>query len=242
MSRTLNGTGLFKQIDSISAFRIPTSTFGDTVSTDALTVGDADVTVSAVTNFTAADYCAVIGSGGSQMHKVGAIAGSVITFAWKNALAHIAGARVVELVEVPLGHISEQGLTFGASLPLTPVKAATSRTPIAYMSEPGEMNVSFSLLEAALENLLFAAGATETLLGTGTAADPHVAALGQDTLGSQGFQVIRMKGTRFDAKTVWMDFVDAKTEVNLSATIGSGQPTGFPATMKPTAIIGYLFA
>lgn len=240
MPRLLNGQEVFKYVNKVSVLRIKAATPGDTTTSAALARAAVNVGVASSTNFTNGEFAFVIGSGGTDVVKLGAPA-ATMPFTTKPLFAQDIGARLVSAEEIQLGHISEQGVTFGGSMTLNPVKAATSRTPIAYISDPGEMTASLSLLGHNNQNLMLAFGATEAEDGAGNTADPYQVGVGQTTMGSQGLQAIRILGERHDAKIVEMLFVAAQVEVNVNSTLGSGQQSGIPVSMKFTNLIQRIY-
>lgn len=242
MPRQNNGQEVFKYVTKISVLRIKSAAPGDSLTTTAIAKAAATVDVAAAANFAEGEFAFVIGSGGTDLVKLAAPADPALPFALKALFPQDIGARIVSATESNLGHISEGGFTFGGTLTLNPVKAATARTPIAYVSETGEMTVGFSLLGHNNLNLAMAFGATEDEIGDGSAADPHAIGIGQDTMGSQGLQAIRLQGVRHDGKIVDLFAIDAQVSVNVTATLGSGQQAGLPVSMKITNLVQRIYS
>lgn len=239
MPRLNTGLEVLKELQvlGISAFDIQPTTPGDTLTTVPVVAGDAVVAVTAITNFTDADYAFCIGSGGVELLKIGTPATSM-PIVQKAAIAQATGARFVEAVERVLGHIESAGVEIGGAYSLSPVPSAVWRTPIAYLpSGPAELSVAFSLYGVNTENFLRAFAATETVLGAGTSADPYRALLDGSTIGTQGTQCIRVLGTRNDLKTVQVDFLNPTPEVAVQGAMGGTSPFTLRLQLKPTAFL-----
>lgn len=237
MPRQNTGQELYKFLTNFSKFMVQPSG-GDTVTTAGLATGASVVATSAITNFTTGDPVCIDGDGGTELN---AISGTVATsepLKYKSAFAQSAGARFVEMVEKVLGHIDENGITFGVQQQLNAVVSAISRVPIGYLvGGPGEMSLSVAL--RGFNNLNFQSmfGIDEAETGTGISTDPYQAAIGLVNLGSHGLQCYRATGTLYDGRTVTQDFCGAKIEVNGSIQIGSSKPPIVPLAIKYTNII-----
>lgn len=243
MPRLNNASELFKFLDSVDVFRIATGTFGDTVTTSALARAAATVPVSAITNFSSLDPLFIVGDGGTELNSInGTPSGLNIVPLHPITIAQSSGARVVEAVRSALGHVAEDGATFGGSMSSTPINAATSRVALAYFAGPAELTWSFTLLGHNNQNLLAAFGATETETGAGTSADPHTALIDGLSVGTQGTQCFRLKGRRNDGKSVWVDLNDAIVDVNASVNMGASTPSGMALAGKCTSIIQRIFS
>lgn len=242
MPRTGNGNEFFQYLTGVKALRIATGTFGDTTTSAALAGGgtDSTVEVAASTNFTAADKCFIIGSGGTEIVTIGTPA-TTMPFTIKPVFAHDSGARLVEAVESDFGHIEESGVNFGGSLTLTAVNSAISRTPVFYSSQPGELTGSFALLGYNNQNIAAACGATESETGAGTEADPYTFGVGQTTLGSQGTQTFVFEGTTKGGDIVEVYLNDAQVEVNFQVNMGASTWGGIPLAFKYTSLVSRIW-
>lgn len=236
MPRLNSGSELFKYLNSIKKYYIQPSSPGDTTTTAGLSAGDTSVTVAATTNFTTGDKAIIDGSGGVELVTLGTVA-STMPFTRPILTAQASGARLVEALEVDLGHVAEGGIQFGGSLTLTSVKASTSRTAIAFFADAAELTWSIPLLGYNNLNLQAAFGATEGESGLGTSVSPYAVLLGQATIATQGLHCYRLAGVRQDGKNVEVDLLGATVEVNTSITVGSANPEGITIQGKCSSII-----
>jgi hypothetical protein len=237
MPRQNTGQELYKFLTNLSKFMVQ-SGGGDTTTSASLAVGASTVTTAAITNFTNGDPVCIDGDGGTELNAINGTVATSEPLKYKSAFAQSSGARFVEMVEKPLGHIDENGITFGVQQQLNPVVSAISRVPIGYLvGGPGEMSLSVAL--RGFNNLNFQTmyGLDEAETGTGTSADPYQAAIGLVNLGSHGLLCFRASGTLYDGRTVTQDFCGAKVEVNGSIQIGSSRPPVIPLVIKYTNII-----
>jgi hypothetical protein len=230
MPRLNNGLEIFKGLTKVEAFSIVAGG-GDTTVADPIAIGDADADVAAITNFTALDPVFIIGDGGVELNKIGTPA-TTMPFGYKVAVAQGAGARVVEVVARDLGHVEENGVQYGASLQLSPVDAATSATPLAYIRGAGELNAKLSLRGFNNLNWQLIHGANEGESGAGSAADPYQIAIGSQELGAHGILCLRMTGYRFDLSIVTQDYLNCTVEVAVNSALGGRTPAVLPLGVK----------
>lgn len=240
MPRLGTGSELFKYLTSVTKYVVTTSG-GDTTTAEAIVVDAEDVNVTAITNFTAADVCMIDGSGGTELVTIGTPATTPMPVTRPFAIAQDSGARFVEMTAASLNHIAEGGVQFGGSLTLTEIKAATSRTAIAFIADAAVLTWTIPVLGFNLLNLQAAFGATEGEQGAGTVADPHQVVIGPDTVGTQGIHCYRCLGVRHDGKIVEVDFLDCTVEVNTNITIGAPNPDGMTITGKAGTITGRIW-
>jgi hypothetical protein len=237
MPRTNSGSELFQYLNKWYKFVIQPSTPGDTTTSAALAVTDDSVNVAATTNFTANDFCMIDGDGGVEVVQIGTPATTPMPFDRPVLLAQSSGARLVEALRIDMGHIAEGGIQYGGSQTLTEIKAATSRTAIAFFGESTTLTLSAPLLGYNNLNLLAVFGATETEPGAGTASDPYGAAITGDTVGTQGLHCYRAEGALYDGRIVQIDFTGCTVEINANITIGAPNPDGLPLSVKCTSFI-----
>jgi hypothetical protein len=237
MPRTNSGSELFQYLDHFYKFVIQSGTIGDTTTAAATVVGTASVDVVASTNFTAGDYVMVDGDAGVEVMTLGTIATTPMPTTVPFLLASSSGARMVEAQRIDMGHVAEGGIQFGGSQTLTEIKAATSRTAIAFFGESTTLTMTVPLLGYNNLNLLATFGATESEDGSGTSSDPYGAAISSDTVGTQGLHCYRAEGTLYDGRIVQIDFTGATVEVNANITIGAPNPDGMTLNAKVTSFI-----
>lgn len=237
MPRTNSGSELFQYLNKWYKFVIQSGTIGDTTTTAATVVGTAGVNVTASTNFTDGDFVMVDGDAGVEVMTLGTVATTPMPTTVPFLLASASGAHMVEAARIDMGHIAEGGIQYGGSQTLTEIKAATSRTAIAFFGESTTLTLSAPLLGYNNLNLLAVFGATESEDGSGTASDPYGAAITGDTVGTQGLHCYRAEGTLYDGRVVQIDFTGCTVEVNANITIGAPNPDGLPLSVKCTSFI-----
>lgn len=236
MPRTNSGSELFQYLDKFYKFII-TSGGGDTTTAEAIAAGATDVDVASSASFTAADFVMVDGSGGVEITAIGTPATTPMPVTRPFILAQDSGARFVEATRIDMGHVAEGGLQFGGTQTLTEIKAATSRTTLAFFGESTTLTLTVPLLGYNNLNLQAIYGATEGESGSGTEAAPYVAAISGDTVGTQGLHCYRAEGKLYDGRIVQIDFTQATVEINNNVTIGSPQPEGMTLNAKVTSFI-----
>jgi len=238
MPRLNSGSELYKYLNNVYKFVIPATTHGDTTTSGAIAAAVDTVDITATTNFSDGDYVVIDGDGGMEVTKIsGSPATNDCPLDRPLLLAQSSGARFVEVSRIDIGHVAEGGMQFGGSLTLTPIKAATSRTAIAFFADAAELTWSIPLLGFNNLNLQSIFGATEGESGTGTASDPYAVAIGTDTVGTQGILCLRAVGVTQGGQVVEQDFLDCTVEVNTNVTIGAAQPDGMTYTGKCSTII-----
>jgi hypothetical protein len=195
MPRTLLGDEIIESLSNVAAYREVVGVHGDSLTTVASAVGSNTDTVAAGTNFGSNDPAYIAGDQGAELNEVSAIATNVITWKRKRLYADSIGAVVKEMLRIPLGHIGEDSAEISGAPTINAVPAATSKTPVAYLSVGGELTFRFSLLGFNIENLQTAFGAPESVQGAGTPADPYRGAIGRAQMGGQGLLCIKFTGS-----------------------------------------------
>jgi len=235
MPRSGSGSELFQYLNKFYKFVIQPTTPGDTTTAGAITAGDTDVDVTAITNFTAADFVMIDGDGGVEIQTIGTPATTPMPVTRPFLVAQSSGARFVEAQRIDLGHVAEGGIQFGGSSTLTEIKAATSRTAIAFFGESTTLTLTAPLLGYNNLNLQAVFGATESETGSGTASAPYAVVIDSNTVGTQGLHCYRAEGVLYDGRIVQVDFVQATVEINNNITIGAANPDGMTLNAKVTA-------
>jgi len=229
MSSVPTLASVIKSLTSISAYKI-VSAGGDTTTTANAAKDAATILVTAATSFTNLDPIAIMGDGGSELNGWTSVSSLTVTLARKLAIAQTAGARVVEMAAVAMGHIAEDSARFGGTSQSTPIPAATSSTPIGYLSGSGELTFGFGLLSFDARSLAYAFGQDELETGAGSASDPYQDVFGQASVGQHGVLFFRARGVRKDGAIVEVDFndctIDAAADVNISGKTVRPIPVG----------------
>jgi hypothetical protein len=207
MARLNTGDEVLESLTAIDLYREATGTHGDTLTTAAILQSDLTTTVAAITNFTTLDPVLIVGDAGHELNSLnGAPAGLILTLLRKLVFAQSAGARVVEMVKVSIGHIGEDSAEYSGSPAVNAVAAATSKFPIAYIAVGGELSFKFSLLGYNIENMQLAFGVIENVIGAGTSADPYQGGVGL-TSPNLGLLAFRARGVRKDGSLTEVDFL-----------------------------------
>jgi hypothetical protein len=233
MPRTLDATQLFRKLTDLSFYRLKTAPAGSTTSTGALTVGQTTLTVGSVTNFASADPVILSGSGGVELNEVVAAASTNgFVLLYKAAVAQNAGASIQEATRLQLGHLEENGLQISPSFAQTAIRSAIADLPIQYIPGQAEIVANFGLLEFVGQNWQTAFGIPESEIGTGIITDPYQVYIGGTDFGTQTLQVLRAAGTLFSGDTVYLDFNDARIEVQGSVNLNRQNAAAIPCAVR----------
>lgn len=242
MPRLNNGNELFKYLTQVTKYTPKSGTAGSTTTTEAITVDMADTDVASESNFAANDFVFIDGSGGTELVEVASASTGNLVWTWPLVIAQNSGATVVEAVAANMNHIAEGGITFGGSQSVTAIRAATSRSAIAFFAQSAEFTFSIPCLGHNNLNLLAAFGAPETEIGAGTSGDPYAAAITSTNVNTEGMTCFRCTGTLEGGQTVVFDILDVTVEVNVSAVIGAPNPGGFTINGKCTGFAQHIYS
>jgi hypothetical protein len=236
MPRSNSIDEVFQYLNTFYKFTEATGTHGSSTTNEAITVdmADVDLVASGGTNFTNGDFLLISGSGGVEISKLATKTTDNLAFDRPVQIAQDAGAIVVEAVRTDLGHVGEEGVTFGGTQTITPINAATSRTPLGYIIATAELTFSVPLLGTNNLNLQTVFGVTEAENGVGTAADPYAVVIDGNTIGTQGLQGYRAVGQLYGGEIIEIDFLGVTTEINVSRNIGGTAVTGYTLNGKAT--------
>lgn len=238
MPRLNTGQELFKHLDSLSVFRV-VSGGGSTTAAGAITAGATTLNFASTTSFTAADPLILSGASATELLVIGAAVTptTAVPITRPAAAANPIGTQILEAVETVLGHVQQGGIQLSGQAPLTAIYSALRQSPLAYIRGYGEMQASFGLLGFNIPNLMTAFGITEAEGGTGTTADPYRGFLGGGNIGSQGIQVFRATGTRFDGATIIADFCNAFVEPQGAISLARAAEAPIPVNMRFSDLI-----
>lgn len=216
---------LFKYLNSVKKYVIASGTIGDTVTTAAI-LGDGTettLTVSASTNFTAADPAMIIGTGGTELVTLGTPA-TTMPVTRPLLVAQAIGARLVEAAMIDLGHIGPEGVTFGGTANLTAIFAATARAAVSYFPVPAELTFTIPLRYKSALDLQAAFGVPENEEGTGVAATPWAGHIGQSNINTQTTHCYRLEGVSEAGRTVQVDLLGCRLAVATQDNRGGTDP------------------
>lgn len=231
---------VFQYLTSFKKYVESTGTHGSTTASEAITQDMAATNIASSTNFAGTEYVLISGDGGVEIAKMASIdAGPPIDVTWTRplAIAQSSGATVVEATEIDMGHVGEEGITYGGTQTITPINAATSRTPLGYIIAAAELTFSVPLLGTNNLNLQSVFGATEGEQGAGSAADPYYVVIDGNTIGTQGTLGLRATGSLYGGEIIEVDFLGVTVEINVSRNIGGTAVTGYTLNGKCTGFI-----
>ena len=239
MPRTLAAGELWKKLSSMRLLRETTGTHGNTTTTAAVTGSGAETTVAvtASTNFTSADECLIIGSGGVEATKIGTPA-TTMPVSPPPKIPQASGARFVEAEVIDLGKYAQDTVQMTANKALTAVFEEIGDTPVAYIPGNAEYALTFGLLSFNGLNWQTILGYAESETGDGLGeATAYQVALGLASQTVQGELVFRAAGLRHDLKNIEIDFCNAFFEASVSATLGRNAPAQLNGSVKASALI-----
>lgn len=235
MPRLNTGQELFKHLDSLSVFRV-VSGGGSTTAAAAITAGATTLNFGSTTNFAASDPIILSGASATELLTIGAAVTptTAVPLLRPAAAANPSGTAIYEAVETVLGHVQQGGVQLSGQAPLTAIFSAIRQSPLVYIRGYGELQASFGLLGFNIPNLMTAFGITEAEGGAGTSADPYRGFIGGSQIGTQGLQVFRATGTRFDGATIIADFCNAFVEPQGAISLARAAEAPIPVNMRFT--------
>jgi hypothetical protein len=236
MPRSNNFAEVFHRLTSWKKYT-PLSGGATDTTAEAITRDLADVDLVSGTGFTNGDYILISGSGGMELSKIQTVSVNNLLFDRPVLIPQDIGATVDEALESNLGHVSEEGITFGATQTVTPVRAATSATPLGYLTEAAELTFSGILLGDNNLNFLYAFGALEDEEGVGSAADPYATVVDGTTVSTEVAHALRATGSLHGGAVIEVDFLGITIEVNVSRNMGGTGVTGYGISGKCTAFL-----
>lgn len=237
MPRQNDGTELFRRLTAIDLFRIQTTAPGDTITTAAVTTSVTTVSISATTNFTTSDNVAIIGDGGYELNQITGALSLTQTVKYRTLWAQSIGARFVEMAQVPLGKISEDGLTFNPSRDITEIFSAQDDAAIALIDGPLSLQGSFALHGFNPENLQLMLGFAEKTEGAGTAADPYYGVAGASSQSLLSLFAFRAYFLRHDGKTGHFDFLNCRISAQDQIQMARAGSAPVPIGVKFTQMV-----
>jgi hypothetical protein len=228
---------VFQYLTTMYKFVEKTGTHGSTTASEAITADMADTDVASETNFANGDFVLISGSGGVEISNAATVSAGNLAWDRPVQIAQDTGATIVEASRIDVGHIGEEGVTFGGTQTITPINAATSRTPLGYIIQAAELTFSVPMLGTNNLNLQSVFGVTEGEQGAGTPSDPYVAVIDGNTIGTQGLSAWRAVGSLYGGEIIEIDFLGVTVEINVSRNIGGTAVTGYTLNAKATGFL-----
>lgn len=215
MSSIPSVASIVKSLTSIDLYKIQPTSPGDTVTSAGLARAATTIPVSSLTGFADTEPFFIVGDGGTELNTVsGTPSAGAITPALPIALAQSSGARVVEALKYSLGHIAEGSARLTGTSTTTPINAATSQTPIGYLTSAGALGFSIGGLSFDTRILNLAFGQDELETGAGTSGDPWTTVVSQLSVGTHALACLRGRALRKDGKNIQLDMLDCTVTVN----------------------------
>jgi hypothetical protein len=230
MARKNTNEELWTVVSQFGILRDATAgTPGDTTTDAAASAGDALVSVVSETNFTAGDWIRIDGGNKMEVQQVLSTAAGQLNLEDELAFAHLSGVAVKELLRVDIGDITDDGVVRDTEVETAEVRAATTAQKYAELVTNVSGQVSANLLNHSPENLLASLGIAETeLRGTGTTADPWIADLTFDSVGTVINEAVYFTGALNDGTTVEIQGWGAEWEGTQSVTYVRGGTVSLP--------------
>ena len=225
MPRLNTNSELFRKITSVEMILLQTGTIFDQTTAGSTAKGNTTITVPATTNATNGDPLFIIGSNYVEINQINAAPVAAMPLLYKTAAIHPAGTRVVEARILPLGRVEVNGFTITPSQQETIIEAADVDTPVQTTKGTLEISYNFGLLGYNAQNLLNALGYDDNESGTGSAADPYQATIGDPNSTLLSIVGFRVRGIRYDGQNVMHDLTNCSVTPTGAITLGSKSAT-----------------
>lgn len=228
-----------RRIVSLTYLRIPSGTIGDTTTTEPVLGTGAETTIdmTAATNFTAADICAFIGTGGVEATVIGTPA-TTMPVAPPPRIAQATGCRFVELESITPGKIVKDSVSWTGTRPLTSIYEELADAPMLQLSGVADFGINYSVYNyngLALQHLM---GYADDETGDGAAyATAYQAPIGIVDQELEGTLIYRLNMLRHDAQNIQMDFTNAVVSAQINSPVGSATTPVLAVQIKSSAII-----
>ncbi len=239
MPRQNDAGELLKKITALTLFRLQTGTVGDTTTTAPVlgTGAETSVAVTAITNFTAADPCFIIGDGGLELTLIGT-PNVTMPVSPPPKIAQSTGARFVEAVAVTLGKIAQGSVKWSANRALTAVFEEVGDTPVCYIPGTLECGLDFALYGYNGPNVQLLTGYLEAETGSGAAlATAYQSLIGGVNQALQTAQVFRVQALRYDAKNIQIDFLNVQIAAAINSDLSRMNASTLNGSVKASAMI-----
>jgi hypothetical protein len=229
MARINSSDELWTVISEVGVIRDAAAGESDTLNA-AASAGATTLTEATGTNAWAAGDILRVGTGSAaEVAIVDSYTTPTITLVSALMNDHAAGEPVVEQVKVNIGAIADDGVNRENAVETTEIRAATQAGIFATLTTSVSGRISFNILTHSLENVLLSMGIDEAnITGTGTAADPYVADINFDDIGTLTNHAIYFTGARKDGTTVQIEAWAADFDGNQTVNYLRGQQVTLP--------------
>lgn len=150
--------------------------------------------------------------------------------------AYAIGEAVVEVVDTPIGDLTDEGITIEHGGGDTAIQSGTHAGAYTYIpSNDQDISINFSLLNMSIENWAASMGEDSALRasGLGTAADPYVLDIREDLFAEQLEKVWYFTGARLDGELIRVEAFSAKIFApSGSITFTQGEAATLPFVLR----------
>lgn len=241
MPRLKNDLELLKELQRGEKV-VPVSPAVTAVGSAAAEEGDDTLTFAVLpAGFADKERIIIAGSGGVEMNEIAGAPAAELPLKTPLAYSHEAGFKIYKARVIDLGPLAEGGVQRTGQQQLTPVPIANSRVPLGYVKGTTTLGFSFGLMGENNLNLQTAFGIDEGETGTGTAADPFMAAIGGKNVGTHGLTCFRFTGILNDLSTLEFDVNGAQVAVNANHAIGATTPQAYTVAGNAGNFVQKLF-
>jgi len=229
MARINSSDELWTVISEVGIIRDVAAGESDTLGTLAA-AGATTLTEATGTNAWAAGDLLRIGTGSdAEVAIVEAYSTPTITLVSETMKEHAALEPLVEQAKVNIGAIADDGVNRENAVETTEIRAATQAGIYATLTTSVSGRISFNLLTHSMENVLLSMGIDEAnISGTGVVADPFVADINFDLIGTLNNHAVYFTGARKDGTTVQIEAWAAEFDGNQTVTYLRGQQVTLP--------------
>ncbi len=221
MPRLGNNGELFKRITGVEMYLLQTGTIFDQVTAGSTAKSNATITVPATTNLTNGDPLFIVGANFTEINQINNTVALSIPLKYKTAAVHPAGTRVVEARSLPLGRVEVNGFSITSSVSETTIEAADVDTAVQSIKGATEISFTFGLLGFNAQNLVNSFGYDDNETGTGTAADPYQATVGDATATQLSVVGFRITGLRYDGQNIITDLTNCSVTPTGTIQLGA---------------------
>ena len=240
MARINSSDELWTVISEVGIIRDVDAGESDTLNGD-VAAGATSITETTGTNaWTAGDLLRVGTGSDVEVAIVETYTTPTITLVSPLLKGHLAGAPVVQQEKINIGAIADDGVNRENAVERTEIRAATQAGIYAVLTTSVTGRISFNLLCHSFENVLLSMGIDEgNIAGTGTAADPYVADINFDDIGTLNNHSLYFTGARKDGTTVQIEAWACDFDGNQTVNYLRGQQVTLPLAAEVQAFRYY---
>ena len=229
MARINSSDELWTVISEVGVIRDVSGGESDTLNA-VVSAGATSLTEATGTNAWAAGDILRVGTGSdAEVGIVEAYSTPTITLVSTVMNDHAAAEPIVEQEKINIGAIADDGVNRENAVEQTEIRASTQAGIFATLTTSVTGRISFNLLTHSLENVLLSMGIDEgNITGTGVVADPYVADVIFDNIGTLNNHAIYFTGARKDGTTLQIEAWACEFDGNQTVTYLRGQQVTLP--------------